>query len=148
MEQLRIGELLSRIIPLSDHDVEEILNEQSASNRRFGDIALSMGLCKPEHILKAWLNQLETQMQRIDLARVGVDVQATMFLPVDQARELLALPVRQLDNELLVAVAHVTDPAIATKLEQLTGKRVKLVLVEEDALRNAIERYYSVKKSA
>jgi hypothetical protein len=148
MEQLRIGELLSRIIPLSHHDVEDILNEQSSSNRRFGDIALSMGLCKPEHILKAWLNQLETQTQRIDLDRVGVDVQATAFLAADKARQLQALPLRTLENELLVAVAHVTDANLVPTLESLTGKRVKLVLAEEAALGRAIERFYAVKKSA
>ena len=55
----RIGELLSRIIPLTDHDVEEILHEQQATNQKFGDIALSLGLCKPEDLLRAWLRQLE-----------------------------------------------------------------------------------------
>ena len=40
----RFGELLSRLVPLSGHDIEEILQEQSANRRKFGDIALS---CSP-----------------------------------------------------------------------------------------------------
>src|SRR5439155_6477219 len=53
----RIGELLSRMVPLSGHDVEEILQEQSATRRRFGEIALAWGLCKPEHVWDAWGQQ-------------------------------------------------------------------------------------------
>ena len=43
----RMGELLSRMVPLSGHDVEEILEEQNSNRRKFGEIALSgdIGSC-------------------------------------------------------------------------------------------------------
>ena len=46
----RIGELLRKMVPLSRHDIEEILQEQTSTRRRFGDIALAWGLVKPEHV--------------------------------------------------------------------------------------------------
>jgi hypothetical protein len=79
MATKRIGEILSQLVPLSGHDVEEILHEQTVSKTRksFGDIALSMGLCRPEHVTRAWCKQLiDGPPRKIDLDRTGVDTQA------------------------------------------------------------------------
>jgi hypothetical protein len=79
----RIGEILSRIISLSNHDIEEILHEQRATHRPFGDIALAMGLCRPEDIWQAWSGQLDGlsgQPRKIDLDSMGVDAQAIAFI--------------------------------------------------------------------
>jgi Type II secretion system (T2SS), protein E, N-terminal domain len=138
----RIGELLSRIIPLSGHDVEEILNEQTESNRKFGDIALSLGLAKPEHILRAWLHQLETRTERICLDNLGVDASTLVHLDRSVALQYQTLPLRCLDDELLLAVAHIPDAAGLTALETTARKRVKLVLADEAQLLRAIDRYY------
>lgn len=138
----RIGELLSRIIPLTDHDVEEILHEQAATNQKFGDIALSLGLCQPEHILRAWLNQLETRTDRVNIERLGVDVQALAHVSRDLARRHQALPVRAIDGDVLVAVCRVPDVQTLAELEACAGCRVKLVLADEAELVAAIERYY------
>lgn len=138
----RIGELLSRIIPLSDHDVEEILHEQAATKKQFGDIALQFGLCKPEHVLQAWLHQLETRTQRISVARIGVDAQALVHLNRALALKHLALPVRAVADEVLLAVAHVPGNEELETLERHAGRKVKLVMADEAELRDAIERFY------
>jgi len=148
MDQLRMGELLSRIIPLSEHDVEEILHEQSASQRKFGDIALAMGLCKPEHVWQAWLRQLETQTQRICIDQVRVDTQALTLLSADVVREFKVLPLRCLDNELLLAVGKIPCESAVVQLEKLSGKRVRLVLAEEQQLHHAVEKFYPLLKIA
>ncbi len=138
----RIGELLSRIIPLSDHDVEEILHEQAATNQKFGDIALQLGMCKPEHVLQAWMRQLETRTERISVQRLGVDAQALVHLTRKLAMKFVALPVRALRDEVLIAVAHVPSDDDLAALERHAGKRIKLVLADEAELREAIERFY------
>jgi hypothetical protein len=140
----RIGELLSRIIPLTDHDVEEILHEQSATNQKFGDIALSLGLCKPEHVLRAWMHQLEHRTERVSIDLVGVDAQALVHLTRQTALQHLALPLRAIENEVLVAVAHVPTVGGLASLEACAGRRVKLVLADEAELLTAIDKYYPV----
>jgi hypothetical protein len=138
----RIGELLSRIIPLTDHDVEEILHEQSATNQKFGDIALSLGLCKPEHVLRAWLHQLEHRTERVSIDLVGIDAQALVHLSRATAIQHLALPLRAIENDVLVAVAHVPTVSELASLEACAGRRVKLVLADEAELLAAIDKYY------
>ena len=138
----RIGELLSRIIPLTDHDVEEILHEQEATNQKFGDIALSLGLCKPDDVLRAWLRQLETRTERVSIEAMGVDAQSLAHLTREVAHTHKALPVRAIENDVLIAVAHVPDVEAIAALEACAGRRVKLVLTDEPQLLAAIDRYY------
>ena len=104
----RIGELLSQLVPLSGHDIEEILHEQSATRKPFGDIALAMGLCRPEHVWKAWCGQLliDASPRRIDLDRLGIDAQATSCIPQELASRLNIVPVRVLGDLLIVATSE------------------------------------------
>ena len=76
LQNARFGELLGRMVELTGHDVEEILNEQEVTHRRFGEIAMSWGLCRPEHVWHAWASQVSEEGTRIDLDDFGVDSQA------------------------------------------------------------------------
>src|SRR5439155_11209012 len=98
----RFGELLSRMVPLSGHDVEEILQEQSATRRRFGEIALAWGLCKPEHVWDAWCQQSTDGTETIDLDKVGVDTQAAAMLPAPVARQHHVIPLRVANESILL----------------------------------------------
>ena len=113
IQRCRIGELLSGIVPLSNHDVEEILQEQSGTHRKFGEIALAWGLCQPEHVWNAWCRQLAQGFERVDLSQVGVDSQAAGMLTAEVARELIVLPVR-IAGEVLIVATAVDDTAHLT----------------------------------
>src|SRR5438552_3699632 len=102
----RFGELLGKLVKLSQHDVEEILEDQTATHRRFGDIALSWGLCEPEHVWQAWSDQLLTQVQQVDLEKLGVDSQAAGMIQREVALKLCAIPIRCLGHHLIIAVGE------------------------------------------
>ena len=82
---LRIGELLRRLVPMTAHDVDEVLQEQRGTPRRFGEVAISLGLCRPEHVWKAWATQTSDTVEKVDLNVVGIDAQATAKLSSDVA---------------------------------------------------------------
>jgi type IV pilus assembly protein PilB len=140
----RIGELLSQMVPLSGHDIDEILHEQFATRKPFGDIALSMGLCRPEHIWKAWCGQLliDSDPRRIDLDSFGIDSQALSSIPHETAHRLNIIPVRVLGDFLIIAASDRSMLDVADSLAELTGKQVRFVLTDADAIRRAISTYY------
>ena len=146
--QQRIGEILCRIALLSLHDVEEILSEQQITGKRFGDIALELGLCRPEHIWRAWSRQLIEQPQQIDLDRFGIDAQAIAHVSSDVARQFRVIPVRAFGDELVVAHhdADVVDPA--ELLPAIGAKKVMFVTAPLDQLHRAIEQYYPAASAA
>ncbi|HEX8520894.1 MAG TPA: hypothetical protein VF669_01475 [Tepidisphaeraceae bacterium] len=142
MQRSRIGELLSRIVPLSNHDVEEILQEQSGTHRRFGEIALAWGLCQPEHVWNAWCRQLAQGVERVDLDQVGIDTQAAGLLSADVARELEVLPLRVAGDVVVVATSDDETSGFEARLANLLHHRVMFVRADGEQLRNMIDRYY------
>jgi hypothetical protein len=138
---VRIGELLGRVTPLSNHDVAEILETQSGTRRRFGEIALSWGLCKPHHLWWAWAEQCVADKTMVDLNTCGVDATAVMLLSSEQARQLGVLPLRSFDNELILATAT-PDDRLEQELSRIVHKNCKLVLADAQQIREAIDTFY------
>ena len=142
----RIGERLSRIIPLTNHDIEEILQEQRASHRPFGDIALAMGLCQPQDIWQAWSGQLDGpdgSPPRGELDSIGVDSQAIGFLSEDEARRCGAIPVRVFGDELVIAVDQANAEHPTSEIHVRPGLHLKIVLADRGQIERAIETYYA-----
>jgi hypothetical protein len=138
----RIGELLSRMVPLSCHDVEEILQEQSSNRRRFGDIALSWGLCRPEHVWDAWVQQSADGTESVDLEKIGIDAQAAAMLSGEIARQLGVIPVRVASDAVLVATSDTAPEHAAERLAIHLHRRIKFVRASQDQLLRMIELYY------
>jgi hypothetical protein len=143
MSQVRFGELLGRLVNLSRHDVDEILEEQSSTKHRFGEIALSWGLCAPEHVWQAWCDQLLEQVQKVDLEKLGVDSQAAAMIPSDLARRLNALPIRCMGRVLIVAVSDHNTDHIASELRKATDMSLRFVVADAQQLQFSLNVYCS-----
>ena len=144
----RIGEILRRSVPLSRQDVDEILEDQKTTRRRFGEIALSWGLCQPEHLWSAWCDQLTDNLQRVNLQELGIDAQAAALISQEDARKLRVVPVRMSETEvIIVADAPLTDPS-HDALKVILGRQVKLVLTSAQQLDQALEDYYPTLQQA
>jgi len=138
-----MGELLSQMVELSGHDVEEILHEQGTNPRRFGEIALSWGLCQPEHIWSAWCLQVREDMETVDLDRDGIDAQAVALLSGDAARVFRAIPIRTGESEIVVASAEPLGQCSRTELQKLLNKQLKFVLAPARQIDAALEAYHA-----
>ena len=139
-ERARIGELLRKMVPLSRHDVEEILHEQMANPRRFGDIALDWGLCQPEHVWRAWVQQAHGS-DTVDLEKIGVDARAAAMLPADVARAHQVIQLRVAGDAMLMATANGAGDH-AQDLSVLVHRKVIFVRAEAAQVEGMIKRYY------
>jgi hypothetical protein len=144
MRQTRIGELLGKMVRLSNHDVEEILQEQGFTHRRFGEIALSWGLCQPEHIWRAWCDQINDKTEQVDLQELGIDAQAVTHLPKELATQHCLIPIRSFADQLVLASGEETNESLCTQLGKVLNKQVKFVKDDPSQVRDAIEKYYCV----
>jgi hypothetical protein len=142
IRRARIGELLSRMVPLSGHDVEEILQEQACNRRRFGEIALSWGLCRPEHVWDAWVQQSSDGTEKVDHEKIGIDSQATALLPGEMARRLGVIPVRAANDAVLIATSDTAPEHAAEALATQVHRRIKFVHADRDQLQRMIDLYY------
>jgi hypothetical protein len=138
----RFGECLARVVPLSALDIAEILEDQAASRRRFGEIALAWGLCEPHDVWEAWANQLAHFTPVVNLDALGIDAQATAELPARLARRYRALPMRKIGGALVVAVEETTAARAAAKLPALLGMTLRFVVARGGQIESALRTYY------
>jgi hypothetical protein len=136
------GELLGKVVRLSAHDVSEILEHQAATRRKFGEIALAWGLCRPQHIWQAWWEQLSSDTPKVDLHRIGVDTQAIAHIPADLAVQFRAVPLRCHEDQLVVATCPRGLARASAELPALIGKQVKFVIADPAQLDEAIAACY------
>ncbi|QOV91325.1 GspE/PulE/PilB domain-containing protein [Humisphaera borealis] len=139
----RFGEFLSRFVSISRHDVYEVLEEQSGTRRKFGQIALQLGLCEPVHVWQAWSAQLLGRTPRVNLSEFGIDSQATADVPAWLAAALGVVPVRSMEDRLVIAASDGTLARATEILTAQTTKPISFVLAEKQQVEDAIARYYT-----
>jgi type IV pilus assembly protein PilB len=150
MSRLRIGQLLEQMGKLSGHDIDEILHEQASpgAKKTFGQIALTFGLCQPEHIWKAWADQLSDGFERVDLKSFGIDSQAVSRLPRELACRFCAMPIRVVEDEMIIAISDPSHMALFDDLDDLLRARPRFVLADAAQIRQMIEHYYPTATNA
>jgi hypothetical protein len=130
------------MVPITDQDVEEILCEQAVTGQKFGEIAISWGLCNAEHVLRAWADQTAGRHERVDLNYIGVDGQAIGALPRELAVYFRAIPIRILSDLLVVAVASESViPMLKEFLKQVRAE-VRFVLADAAEVEEMVTAYY------
>jgi hypothetical protein len=139
----KFGQMLGRFVPMSEHDIHEILDEQAVCRRKFGEIALSWSMCRPDHVWRAWCAQLAHEPQRVDLQEVGVDTQALAAIDHAVANEYSVLPLRVMDDELIVATSESSFDRARQALPGLLKRSVRFVHSDEQAIRDAIQKHYA-----
>ena len=142
MDRQRMGELLARIAQLTPHDIDEVLAEQRHRRQPFGQVAISLGFCQPEHVWAAWCSQVSERLEDVDLDRLGIDAQATELLPREIALGLPALPVRVWEGMLIVAVSEASKAAGVAELARRVGMEVRCVLAPAGQIERGLARYY------
>ncbi len=139
----RIGQLLSEIVPLTDHDVEDILQEQKTTRQRFGDAAMALGMVAPNHVWQAWIKQIESDCTEIDLNELGIDTQIIHRLPRDVITKYQVLPVRAGVNEVVIACSQVMDDAARKTIQKHLNGHAIFVLAHPGQVKDAIGDYLS-----
>jgi hypothetical protein len=139
---LRIGELLRRLVPMTAHDIDEVLQEQRGTPRRFGEVAISLGLCRPEHVWKAWATQTTDTVERVDLNDVGIDAQAAAVLPREVAQKFGAIAIRSSHDQLVIATSDLCFEEAAIALPTIVNTRIKFVIAEANQIQEAMDHYY------
>jgi type IV pilus assembly protein PilB len=136
------GECLGKVVRLSAHDVAEIMEHQAATRRRFGEIALAWGLCRPQHVWQAWWNQLSRHIQHVDLTKLGIDAQAVNCVPANLALQFRVVPLRCFRDQLVLATSARSLGRAQLDLPPLLDKQVQFVIADARQLDEAIAAYY------
>jgi len=142
MRRAMIGQVLSDMGKLSSIDVDEILEQQAVSHKRFGEIAVSWGLCEPVDLCEAWCIQFADGFDWRDLSRGAVDSKLILSVPAELARQLHIVPLVSIADQMVVAASQPVDGDQWMAILEATGMDVRFVLAEPNVIEAALDVYY------
>jgi type IV pilus assembly protein PilB len=126
---------------LTPDQVKLAFEEQKRTGRRLGEIAVGKGWLSSPDLSRALADQFG--LVYVDLAEGEPDAAASALLPKELAIRYKAVPVRFLDEDLLlVAVGDPTDVKSADDLRIALGHNVRLAVSDPGDLERTIKRIY------
>ena len=137
---LRIGELLTKAKLLTNEQLEKALEEQKQSGGRIGEHLIRLGFVTEEDILDCLSQQYG--VPSINLQHFEIDESIIRLIPADVARKYQFIPVSKTGATLTVAMGDPTNVFAMDDITFITGYRVEPVVASEEALREAIDKYY------
>jgi general secretion pathway protein E len=146
MPRKRLGELLVERGKLDATALERALRLQQESGEKIGVLLVTLGLVAQRDVAECLAQQLELPM---------LDATGYPEFPILEERvsarflrESRALPVREDESELWLAMADPTDAYTIGAFEMVTGRAVRPLVAIPTELEAALERLYGTGKSA
>jgi len=137
---LRLGELLLKAQLLDERQLQKALDEQKMTGGKLGEILQRLGFVSEEDIIECLSHQFG--VPSINLRHFEVDENVAKIIPVDLARKYNVLPVNKTGATLTVAMADPSNIFAMDEITFMTGYRVEPVVTSEEAIREAIDRYF------
>jgi general secretion pathway protein E len=141
-----LGEILIERGKLDAQALERALRLQEGSGEKLGQLLVTLGLVAQRDVAEALAAQLELPL---------VDASGYPEFPILEERvsarflrESRALPVREDETELALAMADPTDAYTIGAFEMVTGRIVRPMIAIPTELEAALERLYGSGKSA
>jgi general secretion pathway protein E len=141
-----LGEILIERGKLDAAALERAMRLQQDSGEKLGQLLVTLGLCAQRDVAEALAAQLKLPL---------VDAAGYPEFPIMEERvsprflrESRALPVREDETELALAMADPTDTYTIGAFEMVTGRTVRPMVAIPTELEAALERLYGSGKSA
>jgi type IV pilus assembly protein PilB len=141
----RLGELLVRENLISLTQLKDAQDVQRKSGEKFQYVLTKQGFIG-ERELTTFLSK-QYGVPSINLADFEIDEDIIKLVPREMAQQHQVVPVQRAGSSLIVAMSDPSNLHAIDDLKFLTGYNIEVVVASEEAIRNAIARYYEQKSN-
>lgn len=125
---------------ITPQDFEAALKEQARTNEYLGRILIQNGLIKEKDLLMALSEQFDIPL--VSLKNKYIDLKAAKSFSTSLIMDYRCFPFRMDKSSVTVAITNPLDMWGLKKVEEETaGYNLNLVLVSEEDMQEAIQRY-------
>jgi type II secretory ATPase GspE/PulE/Tfp pilus assembly ATPase PilB-like protein len=139
-EKKLLGQMLIENGLITEKELENALKIQVKSGKFLGRILVELGYVQEKDLKKILSTQAGVEM--IDLKSTVVDKNAINVFPSALAKTYTVLPIKLEKNELTLAVGDTLNLNIQDDISFILGYKVKMVLADEDDIKENISVYY------
>jgi type IV pilus assembly protein PilB len=137
---VRLGELLLREKCITPGQLQEALNHQRTNGGRLGSNLIKLGFVRDEQITSLLSRQYG--VPAINLGQFDLDAAVVRLIPGETAAKYQVIPVGRSGTTLTLAMTDPTNVFAMDDIKFMTGLRIEPVVASENAVRDAIARYY------
>lgn len=137
----RLGGKLVKAGLISANQLRHALEAQERKGGRLADILIHLGALDSFRFLEFLAKQPGTPSISLKHCRIQDDI--ISLVPVEFCQENELIPIDKMGKLLTVAMACPLDKMSIDKLQEMTGLRVKPMLVSRNEIKEAIQRYYT-----
>jgi len=139
----RLGELLVRENLISLQQLQKAQEEQRKTGGRIGSLLVKQGAIA-EGDLTNFLSK-QYGVPAISLKDFDIDEEVLKLIPKATAEKHQVIPVNRAGSSLIIAMSDPSNIFAIDDIKFLTGYNVEVVVASEQAIKEAIERYYAEK---
>ncbi|HVP66541.1 MAG TPA: type IV-A pilus assembly ATPase PilB [Anaeromyxobacteraceae bacterium] len=139
----RLGELLVRENLVSLQQLQKAQDEQRKSGGRIGSLLVKQGAIA-ENDLTSFLSK-QYGVPAISLKDFEIDDEVVKLVPRQTAEKHQVVPVNRAGSSLIIAMSDPSNIFAIDDIKFSTGYNVEVVVASEQAIREAIEKYYAEK---
>jgi len=141
----KLGEMLIRYKIITPEQLEEGLKIQKNTGKRIGEILIDLGRVKQDEI--NWVLGKQLNLPYVQINVDNIDIQLSKNISKDTLKKYKAIPLMELNDELVVAMADPTDEEAIEMIKEITKKKLKLVLASFENIDETINRIFSNKEN-
>jgi type IV pilus assembly protein PilB len=134
-----LGQILIEQGLISEHQLQEALEQQERVPKSLGRILIDLNLIREIDLVRALAQQIGLEF--VDLADFPVDPSSTALIPETVARRYRALPIAERDGTLLVAMSDPANVYALDDIRTITGREVQPVVATAGDVMAAIRKY-------
>ncbi len=138
-EKKPLGDILIQAGLIGPPELQKALEVQKTSGQRLGEVLVALGYLTEAEVAKAIAGQLGIPF--IPDHELQVNLSAARLLPPSVARRTKALPLREQDGLLYVAMSDPLDVFSIDEIHHLTRRRVQPVACTRQGVAKAISQY-------
>jgi len=136
----RLGEILVKEKLISQDQLKQALTHQKQNGGRLGAALVKLGFISDEEITGVLSRQYG--VPAINLSYYEVDPTVVKLVPQETANRYQVVPLSRVGATLTIAMADPTNVFAMDDIKFMTGLKVEPVVASENAIAEAIEKFY------
>lgn len=136
----KLGETLLKENLITPQQLKDALDYQRANGGRLGSTLVKLGFLSDEEITAVLSRQYG--VPSVNLTLFEVDESAVKLIPQEVAQKYMVLPLSRVGATLTLAMVDPTNVFAIDDIKFMTGFSIEPVVVSEQAMYEAMERYY------
>jgi type IV pilus assembly protein PilB len=141
----RLGDLLVQTGVITPEQLSEALEEQKRSGQRLGNIFVKKGFFTEHNLIEVLEFQLG--IPHVVLAKRQIESDVLALVPENLIKKYRVFPVEKNQNRLILGMLDPTDIFALDDLRLSLKMEIQPVIITEDDLNQAINKYYGISSS-